>query len=63
MSTPFTTDDTKKMLEEILASTTDMQKRMVAQEDKLVTLSDEVSSLKVNQGRLHVTVNNVQSNS
>jgi hypothetical protein len=61
MSTPFTTDDTKKMLEEILASTTDMQKRMVAQEDKLVTLSDEVSSLKVNQGRLHVTVNNVQS--
>jgi hypothetical protein len=39
----------------------DLQKRMVAQEDKLVTLSDEVSSLKVDQVRLHVTVNNVQS--
>jgi hypothetical protein len=58
---PFTTDDAKKMLEEILASTTDLQKRMVAQEDKLVTLSDKVSSLKVDQGRLHVTINNVQS--
>jgi hypothetical protein len=50
MSTPFTMDDTKKMLEEILASTTDLQKCMVAQEDKLVTLSDKVSSLKVDQG-------------
>jgi hypothetical protein len=30
MSTPFTTDDTKKMLEEILASTTNLQKHMVA---------------------------------
>jgi hypothetical protein len=48
MSTPFTTD-AKKMLEEILASTTDLQKHMVAQEDKLVTLSDKVSSLKVDQ--------------
>jgi hypothetical protein len=60
MSTPFTTNDTKKMLE-ILASTTDLQKHMVTQEDKLVTLSDEVSSLKVDQGQLHVTVNNIQS--
>jgi hypothetical protein len=58
---PFTTDDAKKILEEILASTTDLQKRMVAQEDKLVTLSDKVSSLKVDQGWLHVTINNVQS--
>jgi hypothetical protein len=60
MSTPFTTNDTKKMLE-ILASTTDLQKHMVTQEDKLVTLSDEVSSLKVDHGQLHVTVNNIQS--
>jgi hypothetical protein len=61
MSTPFTTDDTKQMLKEILASTTDLQKRMVAQEDRLETLSGEVASLKVDQGRLHVAVNKVQS--
>jgi hypothetical protein len=42
MSTPFTTDDAKQMLKEILASTTDLQKRMVAQKDRLETLSDEV---------------------
>jgi hypothetical protein len=52
--------DAKRMLEEILAATTDLQKRMVAQEDKLVALNSAVSSLKVDQGRLHVAVNNVQ---
>jgi hypothetical protein len=61
MSTPFTTDDSKQMLKEILASTTDLQKRMVAQEDRLGTLSGEVASLKVDQGRLHVAINKVQS--
>ncbi|KAG8053834.1 hypothetical protein GUJ93_ZPchr0001g30336 [Zizania palustris] len=61
MSDPFSMDDAKQMLKEILASTTDLQKRMVAQEDKLVTMSDEVASLKVDQGRLHVAVNKVQS--
>jgi hypothetical protein len=61
MSTPFTTDDSKQMLKEILASTTDLQKRMVAQEDRLGTLLGEVASLKVDQGRLHVTINKVQS--
>jgi hypothetical protein len=61
MSTPFTMDDAKQMLKEILASTTDLQKRMVAQEDRLETLSGEVASLKVDQGRLHVAVNKVQS--
>jgi hypothetical protein len=60
MSTPFTTDDSKQMLKEILASTTDLQKRMVAQEDMLGTLSGEVASLKADQGRLHVAVNKVQ---
>jgi hypothetical protein len=61
MSTPFTTDDAKQMLKEILASTTDLQKRMVAQEDRLETLSGEVASLKVDQGWLHVAVNRVHS--
>ncbi|KAG8044683.1 hypothetical protein GUJ93_ZPchr0077g7062 [Zizania palustris] len=50
MSDTFSMDDAKQMLKEILASTTDLQKRMVAQEDKLATLSDEVTSLKVDQG-------------
>jgi hypothetical protein len=61
MSDTFTMDDTKQMLKEILASTTDLQKSMVVQEDKLGTLSSEVASLKVDQGWLHVTVNKVQS--
>jgi hypothetical protein len=61
MSTSFTTDDAKQMLKEILVSTTDLQKRMVAQEDRLETLSGEVTSLKVDQVRLHVAVNKVQS--
>jgi hypothetical protein len=61
MSTPFTTDEAKQMLKEILASTTDLQKRMVAQEDRLETLSSEVASIKIDQGRLHVAVNKVQS--
>jgi hypothetical protein len=49
------------MLKEILASTTNLQKRMVAQEDRLGTLSGEVASLKVDQEWLHVAVNKVQS--
>jgi hypothetical protein len=57
----FTMDDAKQMLKEILASTTDLQKRMVVQEDKLGSLSREVASLKVDQGWLHVAVNKVQS--
>ncbi|KAG8070859.1 hypothetical protein GUJ93_ZPchr0012g19737 [Zizania palustris] len=61
MSDTFSMDDAKQMLKEILASTTDLQKRMVAQEDKLATMSNEVASLKVDQGRLHVAVNKVQS--
>ncbi|KAG8083732.1 hypothetical protein GUJ93_ZPchr0016g2495 [Zizania palustris] len=62
MSDTFSMDDIKQMLKEILASTTDLQKRMVAQEDKLLwALSDEVTSLKVDQGRLHVALNKVQS--
>jgi hypothetical protein len=51
--------DAKRMLEEILASTTDLQKRMVAQEDNLVALNSEVSSLKLDQGRLLIAINNV----
>jgi hypothetical protein len=61
MSDSLSMTDAKRMLEEILASTTDLQKRMVAQEDNLVALNSEVSSLKVDQGRFHVAVNNVQS--
>ncbi|KAG8068420.1 hypothetical protein GUJ93_ZPchr0005g16008 [Zizania palustris] len=49
MSDTFYMDDAKQMLKEILASTTDLQKCMVAQEDKLATMSDEVASLKVDQ--------------
>jgi hypothetical protein len=55
----FTMDDAKQMLKEILASTTDLQKRMAFQ--PIVPLSGEVASLKVDQGRLHVAVNKVQS--
>jgi hypothetical protein len=61
MSDTFTMDDAKQMLKEILASTTDLQKCMVTQEDKLEALLGEVASLKVDQGRLHVAVKKVQS--
>jgi hypothetical protein len=60
MSDTFTMDDAKHMLKEILASTTNLQNRMVTQEDKLGALSGEVASLKVDQGRLHVVVKKVQ---
>jgi hypothetical protein len=59
MSDSFSMTDAKRMLEEILASTTDLQKRMVAQEDNLVALNSEVSSLKLDQGRLLIAINNV----
>ncbi|AQK66551.1 putative 2-oxoglutarate-dependent dioxygenase DIN11 [Zea mays] len=58
MSDSFSMTDAKRMLEEILASTTDLQKRMVAQEDNLVALNSEVSSLKLDQGRLLIAINN-----
>jgi hypothetical protein len=61
MSDTFTMDDAKQMLKEILTSTTDLQKRMVTQEDELGALSSEVASLKVDRGRLHVAVKKVQS--
>ena len=68
MSSSTTMDDIKSMFDDMLSKFADVNKRMTSFEETLasisekqVALSTEVSSVKADQGRLHVAVNNVQS--
>jgi hypothetical protein len=55
-----TVDSVKAMFDEILAKMSDGNARMTDLEDKVVSLSFQISSVKADQGCLHVTVNNVK---
>jgi outer membrane murein-binding lipoprotein Lpp len=47
-------------MNEVLARITDNTSGLIDLEDKVTGLSTEVSSLKADQDRLHVAINNIQ---